>query len=826
MQHNVNAISSNPQSGVSASPIITPGTPNSLESLLTGFDPAELDLIKLTRSELAKLQQLLTPKMTKYIPHVPTPKQAAFLLLDCKEAFYGGAAGGGKALSLDTPILTDSGWKTIGNLHQTDKVLALDGSWSEIEYVTDVQVQHDCYEIVFSNGEVIIADAEHLWGVTEFKYRKYWKNNICTTKELKAGMKLIQASSFKGTIQELPVVPYVLGYWLGNGNSHTGSVTIGDEDFDEVQKFLPPLNRYVSMPQQYTVKGLTTQLNKLGLLRPKNENRETYPEVKHIPIQYILSSFEQRLELLRGIMDSDGHCQKRGRCELSLVEKRLFDDVCTLLSSLGIVYSATETVNAYRVTFSTNLQVFKLSRKMQRQCKALQNKIFVLSVNYIGKRDVKCIRIKHPSHMFLCGKRLIPTHNSDALLMGGLQNVDIKGYAGIIFRKTYADLTKPGALIDRSKDWLFRFNDVRWDEKSKKFDFLRKYGPHTEIWSILQFGYLETENDKYNYQGGEYQFIGFDEVTHISLTSYQYMFSRLRKLKGVRIPLRVRSASNPPDDDQGIWVYNRFVNPETKRKNTIFIPAGLNDNPYLDKEEYEASLEELDPVSRARLRDGNWTIVRKGNMFKREWFEFVDKPPTYRRRIRFWDMAATDPEKAKKKNRSNDPDYTVGFLFSEANGIFYIEDIIRVRKRPAETEAIQKATAISDGYSTIIREEQEPGSSGITTIDMKARTTFLGRNYAGVRSTGNKVVRAQGASAAAERGQIKVVRGCRNIEAFFNEAESFPGGLHDDMVDGLSGAYAELGLLPKDSLPMAIENEEGSYWRDDETSYLGYFGRI
>jgi len=90
---------------------------------------------------------------------------------------------------------------------------------------------------------------------------------------------------------------------------------------------------------------------------------------------------------------------------------------------------------------------------------------------------------------------------SDALLMGGLQYVDTKGYAGIIFRKSYADLTKPGALIDRSKEWLFKFNDVRWVEKDKKFEFFKKYGPHTEVWSILQFGYLETANDKYNYQG-------------------------------------------------------------------------------------------------------------------------------------------------------------------------------------------------------------------------------------------------------------------------------------------------------------------------------------
>ena len=118
------------------------------------------------------------------------------------------------------------------------------------------------------------------------------------------------------------------------------------------------------------------------------------------------------------------------------------------------------------------------------------------------------------------------------------------------------------------------------------------------------------------------------------------MFSRLRRLKGVDIPLRVRGASNPPDDDGGQWVRERFI-VEGPKEGRIFIPAGLDDNPYLDKQEYEKTLEQLDPVTRARLREGDWSITRKGNMFKREWFELVDTLPPHRRTIRWWDMAAS-----------------------------------------------------------------------------------------------------------------------------------------------------------------------------------------
>jgi predicted phage terminase large subunit-like protein len=400
---------------------------------------------------------------------------------------------------------------------------------------------------------------------------------------------------------------------------------------------------------------------------------------------------------------------------------------------------------------------------------------------------------------------------SDALLMDALQYSDTKGYAAIIFRKTFADLVKPGALIDRAKDWLFRFDNVVWREKDRKFEFTEKYGKHTDVVSILLFGYLENESDRYNYQGGEYQYAGFDELVHMSETNYRYIFSRLRRLKGTNIPIKVRGASNPPDDGQGLWVYNRFVNPETRLKNTIFVPAGMDDNPHLDSEEYAKMLDELDPVTRARLKDGIWTIIRKGNMFKRDWFEYVDEVPVNRRTVRFWDMAATDVEKSKKRN--GDPDWTAGAKVSECRGIYYIEDIEHFRKDPAGSQEIQKSTALTDGKRVKIRMEQEPGSSGIITVKHYEDDVFPNYDFKGIKSSGSKVERANPVSAKAERGKIKILKTCRNAEAFLDEAESFPGGSHDDMVDAVTGAIAELMTYPsnKGQIPINV-GESDSYW--------------
>jgi predicted phage terminase large subunit-like protein len=400
---------------------------------------------------------------------------------------------------------------------------------------------------------------------------------------------------------------------------------------------------------------------------------------------------------------------------------------------------------------------------------------------------------------------------SDALLMCALQYVDTPGYSAIIFRKTFADLVKPGALIDRAQEWLSPWTttkQVRWVDKEKKFVF--------PSGAILQFGYMETANDRFNYQGGEYQFIGFDEVTHMLEQCYTYMFSRLRRLKtAMNIPLRIRAASNPPDDgDNAEWVYDRFVNEKTKDPSRVFIPAGMDDNPHLDAESYVEALEELDPVTRARLRDGLWEIKRTGNMFKRDWFGYVDAPPPGRRTVRFWDCAATEVDPVKKK-RGKKPDYTVGLKMSEKQGIYYIEDIVHIQKSAMNVEKMQKDTAISDGYNVRIREEEEPGASGKYTIEKKQKELFRGYAYEGVRNTGSKIERAKLVSAAAERRQIKIVRGCPNLEAFFNEIEGFPAAPNDDLVDGLSGAFNALGVIPILSMPTEVgRGVQGSYWEE------------
>jgi hypothetical protein len=205
---------------------------------------------------------------------------------------------------------------------------------------------------------------------------------------------------------------------------------------------------------------------------------------------------------------------------------------------------------------------------------------------------------------------------SDALLMAGLQYVDVPGYAALILRKTYADLALPGAIMDRSKEWL-KQTDARWNEVEKKWTF--------PSGATLSFGYLQTANDKYRYQGAEFQFIGFDELTQFDEPDYRYLLSRLRRPADgplSLVPIRMRCASNPGGRGHR-WVKRRFIqrqpdpdDPEDtpeKAAQRLFVPARLDDNPSVDRDAYRQQLAALDPQTRRQLLAGDWNAREPGD---------------------------------------------------------------------------------------------------------------------------------------------------------------------------------------------------------------------
>lgn len=385
---------------------------------------------------------------------------------------------------------------------------------------------------------------------------------------------------------------------------------------------------------------------------------------------------------------------------------------------------------------------------------------------------------------------------SDALLMSALQFVHlVPGYSALLLRRTFSDLSKSDGLIPRSHQWLDRTN-ASWRASEKSW-----YFPNG---SKVEFGYLSNENDKYQYQGAAYQFIGWDELTQFEQGSYTYMFSRCRKPEAMDVIIRIRSGTNPGGYGHK-WVKQRFI-VEGKKNKRWFVPSKLNENPHLSQAEYIKSLEELDPLTRKQLLHGDWEVQPEGNMFKREWFKTIlGEPPAQTRWVRYWDLAAT--EKATGKD---DPDFTSGALVGLKDGTWVIADVKAFRKNPRATETVILQTAKTDGIQIPIAMEQEPGASGKTVVN-DYQDKLAGYAFKGMPSIKDKVSRAMAFSSAAEAGKVHLVTG-KWINDFLDEVGAFPQGGHDDQVDAVTGAMQYLkthtGAWTVTDINMAMRNPE------------------
>lgn len=525
------------------------------------------------------------------------------------------------------------------------------------------------------------------------------------------------------------------------------------------------------------------------------------------------------MALLQGLMDTDGYCDARGQCEFTTTNPRLLDGVLELVNSLGIKAVSAEgnaTLRGrrigpkWRVKFLTDCRAFRLSRKAARQkvsgFRGTHNVRYVVAVRRTASVPVRCIRVSAETGCFLAGRAMVPTHNSDAILMAPLRWVSNPRFNAIIFRRTIPELKK--SLIPRSHEryrWLggvFNATDNVW-----------KFPSGATIW----FGGLQYPDDVFAHQSAEYQYIGFDELTSFQESQFRYLLSRGRTRAGSGIPIHIRSGSNPDvnwvrdryapwvrrgDDYTGpraesgqiLWYRTeddgseRYVEPGTPGALTrTFIRATRHDNPSLEKG-YEDRLRQLDPVQRARLLDGDWDAApAAGKYFQRRWAPIIDSVPERARRVRYWDRAGTEDD---PKRKGKGPDWTVGVRMAFAKGVWIVEDVLRFRGSPLDVDTQIRRTAEQDGREVAVCVEEDPGQAGkhqsATTIRHLAGFTIRA-----VKPTGSKIVRFGPFSAQAEAGNVRLKRGPWNT-CYQQELEGFPEWPFDDQADATSGAFQEL----------------------------------
>ena len=204
---------------------------------------------------------------------------------------------------------------------------------------------------------------------------------------------------------------------------------------------------------------------------------------------------------------------------------------------------------------------------------------------------------------------------SDALLAAALQYATLPQYSALIVRRTFSELALPGALMDRSHQWLHN-TDAHWDGQMKTWKF--------PSGARLQFGYIESEKDKWRYQGSELHFAGVDEITAFPEQTALFLLSRLRKNGTDPIPLRYRATCNP-DGIHMAWVYHRYI--ESRSPDRFSLQMNLQDNPSVDQASYRKSLEKLDEVSRRRLLDGEWIMSMGGLVYNITKQNLLEEPP-------------------------------------------------------------------------------------------------------------------------------------------------------------------------------------------------------
>jgi hypothetical protein len=328
-----------------------------------------------------------------------------------------------QALALDTAIPTPAGWTTMGELAIGDVVFAPDGSPTPVVAKSDVHQHGNAYTVTFSDGTSLVADAGHRWHVqwpSDAKTASGWT----TTAELAALMITHPGAAHRSVPNtrplelpdaDLPIDPYLLGTWLGDGSSASPYLASNPDNGDQQAQRSMLLNLGYEIKTGYVdrfktaVPALRRQLADLGVLCNK-----------HIPEVYLRASVAQRLALLQGLLDTDGSIAKEGRADFANKNQSLIAGCYELLVSLGWRPTINHRPEISRVFFHPkkgDLTPFRLQRKVDRIPAHNHNSRTttmraIVGIDPIGECPVACIKVAHESSQFLAGRQMVPTGNS------------------------------------------------------------------------------------------------------------------------------------------------------------------------------------------------------------------------------------------------------------------------------------------------------------------------------------------------------------------------------------------------------------------------------
>lgn len=341
------------------------------------------------------------------------------------------STGYGKGQPLDTPVLTPHGWVPIGSLRIGDRIIGSDG---EAHGVTGIfpQGEQDIYHVSFTDGTSTLCDSNHLWAART-KKDKYLgiPFKVKGVTELRAGWQIPVVGPVNFSKKNLPIDPYVLGTLLGDGGLASSAIALHQPDMGVLQeanrRLLNTGYRLSEAMNVVMVRAnitFNTLLNGLGL-----NGCRSYE--KFIPKEYLFSSVEDRLLILRGLMDTDGTMNRScSSAQFSSASEQLADDVAYLVRSLGGVarksckkkpmytYKGDRLLGRPSYQVSVNLGTvspflahsLRIERFSKRNVKYHPTKV-IKSVEVVGRDQTVCIKVDAPDELYVTNDFIV-THNT------------------------------------------------------------------------------------------------------------------------------------------------------------------------------------------------------------------------------------------------------------------------------------------------------------------------------------------------------------------------------------------------------------------------------
>jgi hypothetical protein len=428
----------------------------------------------------------------------------------------------GKVQPIDTIVYNKQGALKLGELKVGDYIQS---GWNSLTKVLAIYEHKDWqfYKITFRDGTYTYAGLEHLW----FGYDIYRKECVKSTQDIISDMTKYKKPSFfiptsKLTFDEqfLSIDPYLLGLLIGDGCITTKTISITTNDSETIDYVSKECDGDVridfdkrSTAVQLVFKGLyrkelVNKLTELGLLGCNSSN-------KFIPDIYKYSSEDQRIELIRGLMDTDGYCSKEGIIEFVSKSERLRDDVQWLLKSVGIYTRVYKKYNKkydrwfYYLRPATNKAIFKLKRKLDRRKYVNRfNLNPIISIEEAYRQDGRCITVDHPKATYVCDNNIM-THNT-------LTATQI-----VLNWMFQYDGAKIGFFMPTRKQCVKVFNQLLYGLEDIKtlFDVNKTYLTITSKVNKAFVKFITAQND--NFRGDTYDLIIVDEACFVKDEIYQ-----------------------------------------------------------------------------------------------------------------------------------------------------------------------------------------------------------------------------------------------------------------------------------------------------------------